>query len=52
MAHSWLGKLVFVNLRLEPVLLFRVEDENIVNYSLLAVTLSSSKHQQELAELG
>ena len=51
-AHPRLRQLVFVDLWLEPVLLFRVKDENIVYYPLFAVAFSAAKNEEVLAELG
>ena len=65
MSHSRLGKLVLVYLRLEPVLLLcvlamlvedgleltSIEDENVIDNSFLAISLSSAEDQQILSEL-
>ena len=50
-SHSGLWQLVFVYFWLEPVLLLRVEYEDIVDNALLSVTLASAKNQQKLPKL-
>lgn len=43
---------MFIDFWLGPVLLLCVEDEDIVDDALFAITLASAKNQEELAELG
>ena len=42
-AHAGLRQFVFVDLRLEPGMLLRVEDEYVVHDSLLTVAFSAAK---------
>ena len=51
-AHPWLRQLELVHLWLKPVVLFSVENEDVIDNALLAVALAPSKHNQELAKLG
>jgi hypothetical protein len=50
-AHPWLGQFVLVNFGLEPVLLFSIEDKDVVDNSLLSVTFATAKDKKKLAEL-
>ena len=51
MAHARLGQLVLVDLGLEPLLLFCVEDKQVVYDALATVAFSSTKYNEVLAEL-
>ena len=51
MAHPWLRQFMLVNLRLKPMLLFSIENEDIINNSFFAIAFSASEYKQELAEL-
>lgn len=50
-AHSRLGKFVFVDLWLGPGLLLCVEYEDVIYNPLLSIALSTTKYDEILAEL-
>jgi hypothetical protein len=43
---------VLVNLWLQPHLLFRIKDEDVVHYALLSIAFAAAKHDKILPELG
>ena len=51
MAHSWLGKFVFVNFWLRPCLLLRVKYEDVVYNTFVAIALSTTENDEVLPEL-